>query len=72
MQIALGDHTMNAVTGTAITSEDHGYGFKGFGVFANYAFAKNIVGQIEYYDLENKDLYDVDTETLWAQVVFTF
>ena len=29
-------------------------GFKGYSVFANYTFAKNIVGQVEYYDLKDK------------------
>ena len=66
------DHTMNAVVGDAATKITHGLGFKGYGVFANYTFAKNIVGQVEYYDLENKEVHDVDMETLWAQVVFTF
>ena len=52
---------------------------KGYMIGANYTFAKNIVGAIEWYDLESKgvegeDLYvpKQDMETLWAQVVFTF
>ena len=56
----------------------YGYnGFKGYMIGANYTFAKNIVGAIEWYDLESKGLvdYDIpkqDMETLWAQLVFTF
>ncbi len=65
-------HTMNGF---------HGYnGFKGYMIGANYAFAKNIVGAIEWYDLESKGigfgeeegLPKQDMETLWAQLVFTF
>jgi hypothetical protein len=64
-------HTMNGF---------YGYnGFKGYMIGANYAFAKNIVGAIEWYDLESKgstlsygDVLKQDMETLWAQVAFTF
>ena len=60
------DHTMNGVA-------DEMLGFKGYGVFANYALAKNIVAQVEYYDLEEKGgANKKDVETLWTQVVFTF
>ncbi len=58
------DHTMNGVA-------DKMFGFKGYSVFANYTFAKNIVGQVEWYDLEEKDS-DRDAQTLWAQMLFTF
>ena len=58
------DHTMNGFA-------DKLAGFKGYGLFANYAFAKNIVGQVEYYDLESKEGAK-EVETLWTQVVFTF
>ena len=59
------DHTMN---GTA----DQMMGFKGYSLTANYTLAKNIVGQIEWYDLEEKEGLERDAETLWAQVVFNF
>ncbi len=59
------DHTANG-------NQDDLKGFEGWGLFANYAFAKNIVGQIEYYDLEEKDGSKRGYDTLWAQVVFTF
>ena len=58
------DHTMNGFA-------DDMKGFKGYSVTANYTLAKNIVGQVEWYDLEEKDT-DKEAETLWAQVVFTF
>ena len=62
-------HTMNGFYGNN--------GFKGYMIGANYTFAKNIVGAIEWYDLESKGLVDwdipkQDMETLWAQLVFTF
>ena len=64
-------HTMNGFYGNN--------GFKGYMIGANYTFAKNIVGAIEWYDLESKglggddsDVPKQDMETLWAQLVFTF
>ena len=59
------DHTMNG-------KADKMLGFKGYSVAANYTFAKNIVGQVEWYDLEDKVASDVKSQTLWSQVVFTF
>ena len=59
------DHTMNGMA-------DKMFGFKGYSVFANYTFAKNIVGQVEWYDLEEKEGAKRDAETLWAQLLFTF
>ena len=57
-------HTMNGEYGNK--------GFKGYMVGANYAFAKNIIGAVEYYDLEGKDAAETDMKTLWSQLVFTF
>ena len=58
------DHTMNG-------KADDMFGFKGYSVFANYTFAKNIVGQVEWYDLEGKD-NSGDSQTIWSQLLFTF
>ena len=58
------DHTMNGYA-------DKMEGFKGYSVAANYTFAKNIVGQVEWYDLKDK-VDDSKASTLWSQVVFTF
>ena len=58
------DHTMNG-------QADDMFGFKGYSVAANYTFAKNIVGQVEYYDLEEKE-YTRESETIWGQLVFLF
>ncbi|MBR4957854.1 MAG: hypothetical protein IKY55_00335, partial [Phascolarctobacterium sp.] len=67
------DHTMNGYADTFATATDRvAYdGFKGYGLFANYAVAKNIVAQVEYYDLETRE-GAAEEETLWTQVVFTF
>ena len=62
------DHTMN---GKADKFDKASEGFKGYSVAANYTFAKNIVGQVEWYDLEAKE-GNKDSQTLWSQVVFTF
>ena len=49
-----------------------GAGFKGYGVGANYTFAKNIVGTVAYYDTENKLDSKVDDQRIWTDVTFTF
>ena len=49
-----------------------GVGFKGYGVGANYTFAKNIVGTVAYYDTESKLDSKVDDQHVWADVTFTF
>ena len=61
------DHTMNGLEGDFLTRG----GFEGYSVQAAYTFAKNIVGKVEWYDLEAKEGKD-EAETLWAQVLFTF
>ena len=63
------DHTMNGLADDAIMTLNEG--FKGYSVIANYAVAKNIVAQVEWYDLEAKE-GDKDAQTIWSQVVFTF
>ena len=49
-----------------------GDGFKGYGVGANYTFAKNIVGTVAYYDTESKLDSDLNDQRVWADVTFTF
>ena len=63
------DHTMNGLADDSLFTSAEG--FKGYSVAANYTFAKNIVGQVEYYDLDQKE-GNKDAQTLWSQVVFTF
>ncbi len=62
------DHAMNGLADKMITDMN---GFDGYSVAANYAFAKNIVGQVEWYDLQSKD-DNKDAETIWSQLLFTF
>ena len=50
----------------------NGTGFKGYGVGANYTFAKNIVGTVAYYDTESKLDSKVDDQRVWADLTFTF
>ena len=47
-------------------------GFKGYGVGANYTFAKNIVGTVAYYDTESKLDSDVDDQIIWTDLTFAF
>ena len=66
----LGGQTYVAHTTDANTFD--GKGFKGYGVGANYTFAKNIVGTVAYYDTENKVNSKVDDQRIWTDVTFTF
>jgi len=66
----LGAQTYIAHTTDANTFD--GDGFKGYGVGANYTFAKNIVGTVAYYDTENKLNSKVDDQRVWADLTFTF
>jgi len=63
------DHTMDGLedkfVGTTLG------GFEGYSIVGTYAFAKNIVGKVQWYDLESKE-GNKEAETLWGQVVFTF
>ena len=49
----------------------HTDGFKGYQIGANYAFAKNIVGEIEYAEFKDQKTDDKKS-SLWTEVVFTF
>ena len=49
-----------------------GEGFKGYGVGANYTFAKNIVGTVAYYDTENKVDSSEKSHIVWTDLTFTF
>ncbi len=48
-----------------------GQGFEGYGVGVDYAFAKNIVAQVKYYDLEAQTGAK-EEKTLYSQLLFTF
>ena len=58
--------------------EDHFYwlgeGMKGYEVGVGYTLAKNIVANISYYDMDNKDYsnFDDSAKLLWSTVTFTF
>ena len=66
----LGGQTYIAHTTDANTFD--GEGFKGYGVGANYTFAKNIVGTVAYYDTESKLDSNKDDQRVWADLTFTF
>ena len=46
-------------------------GYKGWGVVANYALAKNIVAELSYYDIDAKATND-DAKLIYADLYFTF
>ena len=64
------EHTMNGLADTIMNTSSYD-GFEGYSIFANYTFAKNIVGQVEWYDLETRE-GNKDAETIWSQLLFTF
>ena len=74
------DYELKKIFGTKVIklSVDGGFtcptrdGFKGYGVGANYTFAKNIVGTVVYYDTESKLDSKVDDQRVWADLTFTF
>ena len=47
-------------------------GFKGWMVGGNLTVAKNMVAQVEYYDLKDKGTTSDHSKTLWSQMVVTF
>ncbi len=59
-------HTMNGMWDAF-----NGEGFKGYNVGGNLTLAKNMVAQVEYYDLKGKES-DQHARTLWSQMVVTF
>ena len=61
-------HTMTGKYSEFNAADD---GFKGYMVGANYTLAKNIVGQVEYYDLEAKE-GSKEAKTFYGQVNFAF
>ena len=61
--------TLASYTTVPFTADGDGY--KGYEVGANLTLAKNIVAGVRYYDLESRES-DVDTETIWSEVIFTF
>ena len=61
-------HTMNGYYGST--------GFDGYMVGMNYTFAKNMVGAVEWYDLDSKavgsNIGKQSMKTLWSQMMITF
>lgn len=59
-----------APTTDANTFADQG-GYKGWAVGGSYAFAKNIVGVVNYYDTESKTTNE-DDKVIFSELYFTF
>lgn len=60
-------HTMKAADWNNFVKE----GFKGYGIGATVALAKNIVYNLDYYDLEGKES-SKDTQVIWSRLQLTF
>ena len=73
-------YDQGTATYLAHTTDAHtfwGEGFKGYGVGANYTFAKNIVGNVAYYETKDIDAQKAFGDTVkdhrfWTDVTFTF
>ena len=64
-------HTTDATVFDGVAEDNQG--FKGWGVGTNYAFAKNIVGTVAYYDTQSKTQdKDNHDNIVWADLTFTF
>ena len=54
---------------------DWGYfiqeGFKGYNVGVNYALAKNIVYNLDYFDIEGKES-EKDSRVIWSRLQINF
>ena len=69
-----GAQTVVAHTTDANYFNEKGYseGFKGYGVGTSYTFAKNIVGNVAWYDTESKLNSNKDDQRIVADLYFTF
>ncbi|MGE4588922.1 MAG: porin [Acidaminococcaceae bacterium] len=47
-------------------------GIKGYEVGVGYTLAKNVLAEVSYYDLENKENSSIDNNMLWSRVTFSF
>ena len=68
------DQPINAIlypTTDAKWDFDNESGYKGYGLVANYALAKNIVAELSYYDTEAK-VGPEDEKLFYADLYFTF
>ena len=67
------DQPINAVMAPTTDAEQFltEGGYKGYGVVANYTLAKNIVGELAYYDTDAKASNN-DKQLLYADLYFTF
>ena len=73
LHVSYFDQSANAYinpTTDATTFTDKG-GYKGWAVGASYAFAKNIVGVVNYYDTEAQ-IGDEDDQVIFSELYFTF
>ncbi|NLH45145.1 MAG: porin [Acholeplasmataceae bacterium] len=50
----------------------NGYGIKGYEVGTSYTLAKNVVGEVSYYDFDTNADTDYDNNMLWTRVTFSF
>ena len=71
LHIGYFDQSRNAYISPTTDAWTFRDGYKGFAVGGSYAFAKNIVGVVNYYDMESPN-YDQDAKTIFSELYFTF
>ena len=65
------DQPSNAILCPTTDAKVFDSGYKGYGIVANYALAKNIVAELSYYDTEAK-VGNEDEQRFFADLYFTF
>ena len=71
LHIGYFDQNRNAYLSPTTDATVFDDGYKGWVIGGDYAFAKNIVGVINYYDTEAQNM-DADAKTWFAELYFTF
>ena len=64
------DHTSELVGDDSTSFGKNGV--KGYELGLGYTLAKNVIGEVSYYDFEGKDGTKLDNTMLWSRVTFSF
>ena len=65
------DQSVNAYIMPTTDAEYFDDGYKGWNVGVSYTFAKNIVGMVNYWDMESQTTNE-DTQTIFSELYFMF
>ncbi len=65
------DQSVNAYINPTTDAEYFADGYKGWNVGVSYTFAKNIVGMVNYWDMESQTTNE-DAQTIFSELYFMF